>query len=425
MTIRPFLALVSSCAVELLYQMATVATRLPGMSRGPLARQIRGRTDGPDSARAIQAISGGAGDILFFCSSAGEFEQARPVMDLAQSRLGLHPMVLFLSRSGLDYVRARGEKVRAALAPPDTVWRWRQFDARHRIKAAVVIRHEWWPAFLNVFSSRVPVLLIDAVRPAGSPESRLKNLGRGYLARNFSRVCTVDSATSDFFTTRFGVDPALVRATGDTKYDRVADRAASTRISEDLLAEVKGFSNGRNILVCGSIYDADLELITAAWGKDPGLNRNWAVIAAPHHVDPGTTNRLNQQVRQAGCDFLLVPRMGVLAELYSLADAAWIGGACHNKVHNVLEPASHGIELACGMKFKNSAEAVELHRTGLLRAVEKPDDLIEWLRTNAREGSPGPGHDSPAQFVMSRTGAAKEICAVIAQSLRETERSDA
>jgi len=425
MNIRTFLAFVSSCAVELLYQTALIATRLPGMSGGTLSRQIRGRSNGPDSARSILTSEKTAGDILFFCSSAGEFEQARPVMDLVTSRLGLDPMVLFLSRSGLDYIRARGEKVRAALAPPDAIWRWRRFDARHRIRGAVVIRHEWWPAFLNVFSGRVPVLLIDAVIPAGSPESTARNVGRGYLARNFSKVCTVDSATSEFFTTRFGVDPTLIRATGDTKYDRVADRAARTRISDELRAEVTGFAAGRNILVCGSIYDADLGLITTAWRKDPRLNETWAVIAAPHHVDQETTNSLRQQIQRAGCDFLLVPRMGALAELYSLADAAWIGGACHNKVHNVLEPASHGVKLACGMKFKNSAEAVEMHRTGLLRAVEDPDDLIGWLRASVGADSPEPGHASPADFVRSRTGAAQEICAVIAQSLRETESRDA
>ncbi|NDE14159.1 hypothetical protein EBZ80_04430 [bacterium] len=77
------------------------------------------------------------------------------------------------------------------------------------------------------------------------------------------------------------------------------------------------------------------------------------------------------------------------------------------------------------MKFKNSAEAVEMHRTGLLRAVEAPDDLIGWLRASARADSREPGQASPADFVRSRTGAAREICAVIAQSLRETESRDA
>lgn len=426
---RTILALVSSCVIEVMYQLALIAIRMTGASSGPLSRQILGRTNGPDSVEAIQKGDGPAGDILFFCSSAGEFEQARPVMDLARSQFGLEPMVLFLSRSGLDYIRARGETVRAALAPPDTIWRWRNFDARHRIKASVVIRHEWWPAFLNVFSRRGPVLLIDAVLPAGSPESHLRNLGRGYLARNFSKVCTVDAATSDFFATRFHVDPGVILATGDTKYDRVADRASAIRISEDLRAHVMEFARGRHILVCGSVYEPDLDLITAAWRGERGLHESWAVIVAPHHIDPGTTTGLRQKIDQAGCDFLMVARMGVLAELYSLADAAWIGGACHNKVHNVLEPASHGVDLACGMKFKNSAEAVELHRAGLLRAMEDPDSMASWLRSIETKGNhgeagpvtPEPWNTSPKDFVRSRTGAAKAICAVIGQSLRETE----
>lgn len=420
--ISGFTAFLASLAIETIYLVARFASLLPGHAGKAISRQIQGRTSGPDSARQIpRCPDEAAGDLLFFCSSAGEFEQARPVMDLARVKLGLDPMVIFLSRSGMDFVKSRGERVRAALAPPDSIWRWRAFDSRHRIRAAVVIRHEWWPGFLHMFSRRRPVLLIDAVRPAGSPDSWLRNRGRAFLARYFSRICAVDEESAAFFAENLGIDPSRLRATGDTKYDRAMERAAHTRIQDGLRREVADFARGRKILVCGSAYEADVDLISSAWVSNPGLDPGWAVVIIPHHTDPDTAARLSARMETSGCKFLILSRLGILAELYSLADAAWVGGACHHRIHNVLEPASHGVDLACGMKFTNSMEAVHMHRAGILHAVASPAEFALWLATCSVK-DPAQKRDSHAiAFVRTRSGATTAICDEIARGLQETK----
>lgn len=424
--IKSAAAFLSSCIIELLFQVIALLAIVPGFSMGTLARQIRGRTKGIDSIDCIKPSSPSCrGDLLFFCSSAGEFEQARPIIDRLSGRLDLEPIILFLSRSGLDYIRARGEDIRAALAPPDTQWRWRHFDSRHRIRGAVVVRHEWWPSFLNVFGKNRPLFLIAAGRPAGSPESRIRNLGRGYLARHFTKICAVDEGSADFFSKNFHIDPAQIVATGDTKHDRAMDRARSTRISDPLQAKVQKFAGGRKILVAGSIYTADIELLTSAWRTHPELQESWVVVAVPHHTNESTARGLQARINQAGCDFLLLSQMGILAELYSLADAAWVGGACHNKVHNVLEPASHGTSLACGMKFQNSPEAVQMAGEGILRAIDTPDQLAGWLiAASTRVTGQVQSSASPSRlFVMARTGATEKICALLERCLAAPERS--
>ena len=420
-----FLAVIfTSCVVEVLFQLGSLLSSVPGLSKSRFARQLTGRTTGGDSTKSIAPSNPESrGDLLFFCSSAGEFEQALPIIERISTHLGLEPLVLFLSRSGLEYMRARGETIRAALAPPDSLWRWRRFESRHRICASVVIRHEWWPSFLSVFGRNRPMFLIDAGRPAGSPDSKLKNLGRGYLARQFTRICAVDEASRDFFVKRFQINPPQIIATGDTKFDRVMDRATRTKIGADLRNQVINFTRGRRVLVAGSIYSADLDLLTAAWRTNPDIATSWAVIAVPHHIDVATTTKLQNQIQLAGCDFLLVNQMGVLAELYSLADAAWIGGACHNKVHNVLEPASHGLNLGCGMRFTNSPEAVQMQRAGILRAVATSDEQVEWLMNMTAQHADGASiKSSPSRsFVIERTGASKIICSLLEQSLTTME----
>ncbi len=429
---RKFAALGSSLLIEIIFQamamtlkmtmaMAMIILgRLPAFATNSLARQITGRTHGADSIEGLpRCRPESRGDLLFFCSSAGEFEQARPVIDRLSESLGLEPMILFLSRSGLEYIRARGEKIRAALAPPDTLWRWRRFDSRHKICASVVIRHEWWPSFLNIFGGNRPMLLIDAGRPAGSPNSKLKNLGRGYLARQFTQICTVDEASRTFFTKHFAIDPAKIMATGDTKYDRVMDRAVKTVVGDDLRRQISTFAKGRKILVAGSIYAADIALLMKSWRDHPELATSWAIVAVPHYPDQATAQSLLKQIGGAGCDLLIVSRMGVLAELYSLADAAWVGGACHNKIHNSLEPAAHGVNLGSGMKFSNSPEAVQMHREGVLHALAGADSVAQWLKTLELPAASPPGERPPASlaFVTARTGAAQKICDLLEAKL--------
>ncbi|NBQ54585.1 MAG: hypothetical protein EBU49_13545, partial [Proteobacteria bacterium] len=132
-----------------------------------------------------------------------------------------------------------------------------------------------------------------------------------------------------------------------------------------------------------------------------------------------TARDLQAIIDQAGCDFLLLSQMGILAELYSLADVAWVGGACHHKVHNVLEPASHGTRLACGVKFRNSPEAVQMVGEGILLSIASPDQLADWLIAAKAQtaGTVQPIASPSRSFVMARTGAAEKICVLLEQCL--------
>ena len=48
-------------------------------------------------------------------------------------------------------------------------------------------------------------------------------------------------------------------------------------------------------------------------------------------------------------DVVLVDRVGVLGDLYALADVAFVGGGFHNAgLHSVLEPAAFGVPVLFG-----------------------------------------------------------------------------
>lgn len=418
-----FLTLIAAmveCTV--ISMVAFVLGNEPGGKR--IGRQLWGRTSGPDSVyrRDTTREEKRRESFLFFCSSAGEYEQALPVMKRLIELTGVTPFILFQSRSGLDYATTRGEVHPCALAPPDNVWRWQSFDACHNIIGTAIIRHEWWPSFMYHFSKSRPLFLIDAAIPARDQGSHWKNAGRAFLATFFTRIYTIDSGTTDFFSDVLKIPEKTVAQTGDTKFDRVIDRAAATRLSPELTTRLRPHIHGKKIIVAGSIYREDLDVLTEAFTRDEELKKSWMVIAVPHHIDPLTTAQLEKQIDGLRDNFLVLPQMGVLAELYSIADVAWIGGACHNKVHNVLEPAAHGAALACGMKFTNSQEAIQLVAAELLFTTDRPDDFAKWLARQEQKGKTQFG-DRIRSFVQSKTGASDAVSKDISDVLKENKCS--
>ena len=57
--------------------------------------------------------------------------------------------------------------------------------------------------------------------------------------------------------------------------------------------------------------------------------------------------------------------MGVLADLYALADVAYVGGGFHDDgLHSVVEPAAYGAPVLFGPRFDESRDAVALVAAG-------------------------------------------------------------
>jgi len=60
---------------------------------------------------------------------------------------------------------------------------------------------------------------------------------------------------------------------------------------------------------------------------------------------------------------LIIDSIGLLSSLYALADLAVIGGGFGAGIHNLLEPAAHGVPMISGPNIGRFREAVALQRT--------------------------------------------------------------
>lgn len=342
--------------------------------------------------------------IIFYCSSAGEYEQARPIMD----RLVLRPqtmiLVFFHSKSGMRYVHSRQDTNQPhfyfTLVPlTDAVWDWGWIFAVLRPQGTFFVRYEIWPGFLITAHHYSKTALVAA--SSQGEESRLRTYFKRKIFSFIDVVYCVSETDYLEFKNRYHARSEQLIQTGDPKYDRVHERANSTtsqttdRPLMNFLRNARCHFPNLRLFIGGSIYIEELPLILDAFKKLPPTNE-WLLILAPHHVDHDNVLHLMKKCKEMGLPphlssrlrdprtypdedcVILVDQMGFLAEIYALGHAAYVGGAYHAQIHNVLEPAIQGLSLSCGSRFNNSPEAENLVKQGLMTPIVDSTQLSKW-----------------------------------------------
>jgi 3-deoxy-D-manno-octulosonic-acid transferase len=343
--------------------------------------------------------------IIFYCSSAGEYEQARPLIDRLVKEPSTMVQVFFHSLSGMKYVSSRPDMSVPHLyfSPSpltDTVWDWGWIFSVLRPVGTFFIRYEIWPGFLitSYYYSKISLI-------AGSIAEKENWIQRIYgkiIYRFFDSIYCISQNDCDAFARRYGLDDRSLVNSGDPKYDRVYERAQiffRNRFDKPLMQRLRKWQEQYpkiRFLIGGSVYLEDISILVKAYQKLP-LGMPWVLVLVPHQIDLENIQRLLSECQKydltcyvssqnlendapdnpKGC-VIIVDQMGFLAEIYALGHAAYVGGANHAQVHNVLEPAIHGLSLSWGDRYHNSREAEILVQCGLAIPISETEKLYKW-----------------------------------------------
>jgi 3-deoxy-D-manno-octulosonic-acid transferase len=260
---------------------------------------------------------------------------------------------------------------------------------------------------------------------------------RGALAQALTRdafraldaVGAIDAADADRLTA-VGVRAERVTITGDTRYDQVHARAAVRDLHAALLATL---TSPRPTLVAGSTWPTDERVLLSAWRALRVAVPDARLIIAPHEPTEAHCAPIEAWAQGAGLsisrlgaarathDVVLVDRVGVLGDLYGLADAAFVGGGFHAAgLHSVLEPAAFGVPVLFGPRHHTSRDARLLWESNGGQPVHDAPELVRALRilftesdTRARAG------DSARATVIGGLGAAERSAALVEQLMEE------
>ncbi len=357
-------------------------------------------------------------------ASVGEFEQARPVIAALREK---HPeitlFVSFLSDSGYNARKNFPDAAAVFYLPADTRDNAKRLLSLIKPDLLLLMRYDFWPNhLLEAKSCGTTLILAAAVLQHGS--AYFNPVLRGFyqsIFHLFDRIYTVSEKNTLAFRQTFNCQHA--ETAGDPRFDQVFLRSRNC----ERVAHLKPLFANRVVLVAGSVWEKDELVLLPAWKE---LKKQPSLVLVPHEVDPENMARLYENLQQQSLDFmpvsalteafnperqiLVIDQTGYLAELYSLASIAYVGGGFGVNVHNTLEPAVHAIPVLFGPHCQNSPEAGDLVAAGGATVIYNQKELVAALKTltSDTEQRKKSGMKAAA-FVHGSIGATKAIAAGI------------
>ncbi|MHB1069765.1 MAG: 3-deoxy-D-manno-octulosonic acid transferase, partial [Gemmatimonadaceae bacterium] len=231
-------------------------------------------------------------------------------------------------------------------------------------------------------------------------------------------VGAVDEADAARLVT-LGVDRARVQVTGDTRYVQVLALAQSVARASSLIAPLV---SPRPTLVAGSTWPSDEQVLEDAWRHVRATVPAARLIIAPHETTEAHLSAIEAWTARGGlraarlgapeagaADVVVVDRVGVLGDLYALADVAYVGGGFHSAgLHSVIEPAAFGAPVLFGPRCTDSRDAGLLIATRggrtAANAQELGESLARWMADASARADAGA---RAREMVQKGTGAAE------------------
>lgn len=311
-------------------------------------------------------INENPGDYLWIhCASLGEFEQGRPLIEAIKSNFPSYKILLtFFSPSGYEIRKNYDKADLIYYLPEDSPKNARRFLDLVQPKMSLFVKYEFWYFFLKEIHERnIPLVSVSSI--FRNEQLFFKAYGNFYrkMLLNFSHFFVQDDISAQLLN-QIGIKKVSVA--GDTRFDRVQE--ISKRIKD--LPEINDFKKGKKVLVAGSIWKEDLQVLVPLATEF----RHIKLIIAPHELRNSFIEEIKQSLPDSSRyskninnenQVLIIDNIGLLASLYKVADYAFIGGAFGKGLHNILEAATFGMPIFFGNKnYKKFREAVSLIKQG-------------------------------------------------------------
>jgi 3-deoxy-D-manno-octulosonic-acid transferase len=360
--------------------------------------------------------------------SVGEGLQARPVLEIARMRRrDLQLAYTYFSPSAVGFARNLDVDFRDYL-PFDTPGDARVALDALRPTALVFSKLDVWPVITHEARARgVRLGLISATLARGS--SRRSRAASALLRDAYAAlevVGAIDDADADRLV-QLGVRSNVIVVTGDTRYDQVWLRAQRVDRANPMLARLR---SARPTIVAGSTWPADEAVLLPAFEALRKTQQDARLIIAPHEPSVQHVAQITAWTQRAGitcarldetdaptADVVVIDRLGVLGELYALADMAYVGGGFHSAgLHSVLEPAAFGTPVVFGPRYDGSRDAALLIQRGAGVSVANESDLSRRLRAWITDASARREAGNYARaLVRSGVGAAERSFELVAR----------
>lgn len=340
-------------------------------------------------------IKSGENIVWFHCSSLGEFEQGRPVIEAFIKKYPHYKILLtFFSPSGYEIRKNYNGADYIFYLPVDTIANAKKFINIIKPEMAFFIKYEYWYNYLNILhKNSIPVYLISAIYRPKQHFFRWYGVWFRNHLKNIKHIF-VQNEVSEALLNSIGIEQVTV--SGDTRFDRVYAIAQENKS----LPVIEQFIHDNKILVAGSTWEKDEDIIKDLFLQYPDKLK---LIIAPHLVNKAHINELiwkfgNVQIKYSEaiqrCEtqdirqktdvsynifkdkrVLIIDSIGILPHLYKYCDIGYVGGGFGSGIHNILEAAVYGKPVIFGPNYQKFWEAKDLTDIGGAFCIRNNTDL--------------------------------------------------
>lgn len=369
--------------------------------------------------------------LWFHVSSVGELEQIRPVMD-SLKKSGHSIYLTYFSNSVPKLVKDWSFVDRADYLPLDFPSDMEKMVKILQPKILIFNRYDLWPNLMQQARRQgIPLVVVNASIPPQGIFGRISLWIRRPLFFWVDGWTFVDTNAAEQW------EPVVYQkvkglVAGDPRVDRALQRVDAAMQEGKAQKRLSHWRKKEFCVVAGSTWPQDESILFDAWGKLP-MKRSLVVV--PHEPDPDYLRGIESRLRKmqlsfvrwselgvdqqdSDADVLVVDQRGFLAEIYSVGNAAYVGGGFGRQIHSVVEPAAHGLSVAFGPHYHRSPEAFNLVAAGGAVSIRKPADLVQWW--TSLEGQRKEKNEEAIRiFLQIHKGAGQRVAEFLEEGLRE------
>jgi 3-deoxy-D-manno-octulosonic-acid transferase len=380
---------------------------------------VKGRKD--IFGKIAAALNPGEKRIWVHCSSLGEFEQGRPVIEQIKK---VHPdyriLLTFFSPSGYEIRKNYAHADYVFYLPSDTIRNARRFIELTDPKLVIFVKYEYWYNYFHAVNrENIPLVLVSAIFHADKVFFKPWGILFRKMLQKIDHIFVQDQHSKQLLA-GIGVDHVSIAP--DTRIDRVLQISNEAWKSD--MAEVEAFCGNSHVLIAGSSYSTEEELIFSLL-QQPAFE--WKVIIAPHNTDAEHIDKIRilfgklavcwSDVKKGVLPLpvshyriMIIDTIGLLAHLYKYASVAFIGGGFGKSIHNILEPATFGLPIIIGPKnHEKFREAVDLEKLGGIYIINNFEDfkgrMLEML-DDSKRASAG---STSRKYIMDHAGGTRMV----------------
>lgn len=354
--------------------------------------------------------------IWVHCSSLGEFEQGRPVMEKLRVQVpGSRLFVTFFSPSGYEVKKNDAVADHIFYLPMDSKKNAAKFLDIIKPSLVIFVKYDYWYYYLDEIKKRkIRCLLISAVfRKEQSFFKWYGGLQRKMLGC-FMQLFVQDKESKELLK-KIGIENCTV--SGDTRFDRVVEIAEKF----EPIVSIEKILEGSKCIVAGSTWKEDEEVLKSAWNEIKSSQSK--LIIAPHEIHPERLKELSMLFpgtvyfsslvpgSKTPADVIIIDNIGMLSRLYKYAHVTYVGGGfTKDGVHNVLEAAVYGKPVIFGPNYEKYKEATDLIAAGGAESITNKDELLRILfALFNHEDENRKRSECSKNYVMLNTGATERI----------------